>query len=188
MRIGARESAVAVRAPLHRRAHAVAVAEIDVVAHAELVAVVDGRRARHRQQQALHELDLRHVVVHQRREPTPDADVDAHARIRRVCLIHVVALAIGHHLERQLVVIPQEDRPLAIGRNVRCLLNDLDDRIAILLSDRHVHPRHQRKVVRHVALDRRSRSTRARPPATGSLPQAACGSRSARRWPPGSAE
>ena len=45
-RIGARKSAIAVRGPLHRRAHAVAIAEIDVVAHADLVAVIDDRRAR----------------------------------------------------------------------------------------------------------------------------------------------
>ena len=47
LRVGAREAGVAVRAPLHRRAHAVAVAEIDVVAHADLVAVVEDRRAGH---------------------------------------------------------------------------------------------------------------------------------------------
>ena len=42
--IAAREAGVAVGVPLHRRAYAVAVAEVDVVAHADLVAVVhDGR-------------------------------------------------------------------------------------------------------------------------------------------------
>ena len=29
--------------------------------------------------------------------------------------IHEVALAVGHHLERQLVVVAQEDRPLAVS-------------------------------------------------------------------------
>jgi hypothetical protein len=48
LRIGAREAGVAIDAPLHRRAHAVAVADVDVVAHADLVAVVDDRRARQR--------------------------------------------------------------------------------------------------------------------------------------------
>ncbi len=152
LRIGAREAAVAVGAPLHRRADAVAVAQVDVVAHAELVAVVDGRRSRHRQQQAVHELDLRGIVLHERREAASNADVDACARVGGVHLIHVVALFVGDHLERQLVVVAQEDRPLARRRNVGRLPQDLDDRVAVLLGDRHVHARHQRKVIRHVAL------------------------------------
>jgi len=45
-RIRAREAGVAVAAPLHRGADAVAVTEIDVVAHPDLVAVVDDRRSR----------------------------------------------------------------------------------------------------------------------------------------------
>ena len=59
LRIGARESGVAVGAPLHGRAHAVAVAEIDIVAHADLVAVVEHGRARQREQQRIHQLDAR---------------------------------------------------------------------------------------------------------------------------------
>ena len=46
VRVARREAGVAVGRPLHRRAHAVAVAEVDVVAHPDLVAVVDDRRAR----------------------------------------------------------------------------------------------------------------------------------------------
>ena len=45
LRVRPRKTGVAIRAPLHGRAHAVAVAEIDVVAHGDLVAVVDDRRA-----------------------------------------------------------------------------------------------------------------------------------------------
>ena len=63
LRVGPREAGVAVGAPLHRRAHAVAVAEVDVVAHADLVAVVDDRRARQREQQRVHQLDAAPVVV-----------------------------------------------------------------------------------------------------------------------------
>ena len=51
LRVGAGEAGVAVAAPLHRRAHAVAVAEEDVVAHADLVAVVEHRRAGQREEQ-----------------------------------------------------------------------------------------------------------------------------------------
>ena len=49
-RIGAREAAVTVGRPLHRRAHAVAIAKMDVVAHADLIAVVNHRGAGHREQ------------------------------------------------------------------------------------------------------------------------------------------
>ena len=118
-RIGAREAGVAVAGPLHRRADAVAVAEIDVVAHADLVAVVDDRRAGHRHQQAVQQLDARPAVLHQRREPAADADVDPHLRIGGVRLVHVVALLVGDHLERQLVVVAEEHRPLAVRRGCR---------------------------------------------------------------------
>jgi hypothetical protein len=151
LRIGAREAAVAVDRPLHRRAHAVAIAEVDVVAHPDLVAVIDDRRSRHREQQARHQFDLAPVVLHQRREPPPDADVDARARLGRVDATHERAFAIGHHLERHLVVVAQEDRPLAVLGNLRRLAHDVDDRVAILFGDRHEHARHQRKVERHVA-------------------------------------
>ena len=52
--IGARESSVAIRGPLHRRAHAVAIAKVEIVAHADLVAVIDDRRAWQRQEQRIH--------------------------------------------------------------------------------------------------------------------------------------
>ena len=64
--------------------------------------------------------------------------------------MHVVALFVGHHLERQLVVVPQEDRPLAGVRRSRRLRHDVDDRVAVLLLERHEDPRHQREVERHV--------------------------------------
>ena len=80
-RIAARKAGIAVRGPLHGRAHAVAVAEIDVVAHADFVAVVENRRAGKGEQQLVQQLDAAPVVIHQRREPAADADIDAHARI-----------------------------------------------------------------------------------------------------------
>ena len=70
--VGLGEAAVAVGRPLHRRAHRVAVAEIDVVAHQDLVAVVDDRAARQRQQQRVEQLGHAAVVVDQRGEPAAD--------------------------------------------------------------------------------------------------------------------
>ena len=150
-RIGAGEAAIAVRRPLHRRADAVAVAEIDVVAHADLVAVIDDRRARERQQQRVHQLDLAPVVVHQRRQPAADADIDAGAGIVGVGRPQIIALDVGDHFQRQLVVIAQEQRPLAAVGNVGRLAQDVGDRKAVFLRDRHVDARHQREVIGHVA-------------------------------------
>ncbi len=149
--IGAGEAAIAVRRPLHRRADAVAVAEIDIVAHPDLVAVIDDRRSRERQQQRVHQLDLAPVVVHQRRQPAADADIDAGAGIVGVGRPQIIALDVGDHFQRQLVVIAQEQRPLAAVRNVGRLAQDVGDRKAVLLRDRHVDARHQRKVIGHLA-------------------------------------
>ena len=50
LRVGAREAGIHVAAPLHRGAHPVAVTEVHVVAHPDLVAVVENRRAGEREQ------------------------------------------------------------------------------------------------------------------------------------------
>ena len=150
-RIGAGEATVAVYRPLHRRAHTVAVAEVDVVAHADLVAVVQRRRTGHRQQQAVEQLDASPVAPHQRRQSTADAEVDPRATVGGVVVPQVIAFVVGDHLQGQLIVVAQEDRPLAIGRNLRRLAQDVGDRKAVFLGDGHVHARHQREVERHVA-------------------------------------
>ncbi len=152
LRVRPREAGIEVGRPLHRRAHAVAVAEIIVVAHAELVAVIDDRRARHRHQQRVHQLDLAPVVLHQRRQPAPDAEIDARPAVLGIGAPQIVALAVGHHLQRQLVMVAQEDAPLAALWNVRGLADDVGDRVPVLLRQRHVHARHQRKVEAHMAL------------------------------------
>ena len=110
------EAGVAVGGPLHRGAHGVAVAEPDVVAHADLVAVVEDRRAGQGQQQGGEQLDLVAVVVQEGGEPAADADVGAHPRVLGVLRVHVVAFFVGDHFEGQLVVVAQEDAPLAAGR------------------------------------------------------------------------
>ncbi len=149
--IAAREAGVAVGGPLHGRAHAVAVAEIDVVAHADLVAVVENRRAGKAEQQRIEQLDAAAIVVDQRSQPAANAHVDAHARIGGVGEVHVVALVVGHHLERELVVIAQEETPLAVVGDGRRLRHDVGDGQAIFLAQRHVDARHERKVKSHVA-------------------------------------
>ena len=98
------------------------------------------------------QLDAAAAVLDERREAAADADVQPHLRIGRVDSVHVVALFVGDHLERQLVVVAQEQRPLAVLGDLRRLVQDLGDGVAVLLPQRHEHPRHQREVERHVAL------------------------------------
>jgi hypothetical protein len=152
LRVGGREAGVAVGTPLHRRADAVAIAQEDVVAHAQLVAVVEERRAGQREQQGVHQLDPPPVVAQQWRQPAADAEVDARLRVGSVDPVHVVALLVGDHLQRQLVVVAQEESPLGIVRDGRRLGEDVDDREAVLLPDGHEQARHDREVEGHVAL------------------------------------
>ena len=150
--VGAREARVAVGAPLERGTDAVTVSEVDVVAHADLVAVVEDGRPPEREEEPVHELDEPPVVAEERREAPPDPEVDPGLRVPGVHLVHVVALLVRHHLERELVVVPEERGPLARLGNLRRLLQDVQDRKTVLLLDRHEEPRHQREVERHVAL------------------------------------
>ena len=69
-----------------------------------------------REHEAVQQLDAAPVVLHQRRQAAADAEIEPHALVGGVVVPQIVALAVGHHLERQLVVIAQEDRPLAIRR------------------------------------------------------------------------
>ncbi len=152
VRVGVREAGVSVRAPLHRGAHAVPVAQVVVVAHADLVAVVDDRRAGQGHQEGVHQLDAAPVVAQQRRQPPADPQVDPRLRLGGVNPVHVVPVLVGHHLERELVVVAQEDRPLAGLGDRRGLLQDVDDREPVLHAHRHEQARHDREVERHVAL------------------------------------
>ena len=92
------------------------------------------------------------IIAQQRCQTAANAEIDPHLRIVGVDPIHVVALFVGDHLERQFVVIAQEDRPLARFRNRRGLLENVDDREPVFHAQRHEQPRHQRKMKRHVAL------------------------------------
>ena len=99
----------------------------------------------------MHQLDLVPAVVQERCEPPPDAEIDLHPRVLGVLLVHVVALVVRDHLERQLVVVAQEEPPLRVVRNRRRAIEDLVDRRRVLAPNRHEHARHHREVERHVA-------------------------------------
>ena len=109
-------------------------------------------RAGQRQEERGHQLDPPAVVAEQRREPAADAEVDAGARVLGVDPVHVVALLVRHHLERQLVVVAEEDGPLRGLGDRRGLAQDVDDRVAVLHPERHEQARHEREVEGHVAL------------------------------------
>ena len=73
------------------------------------------------------------------------------AAVGGVVVPQIIALAVGHHFERQLVMVAQEHRPLAVVRDIRRLAHDVGDRVPVLGRDRHVDARHQREMERHVA-------------------------------------
>jgi hypothetical protein len=73
----------------------------------------------------VHQLHLVAPVVQQRRQAAADAHVDLHARVLRVLPVHVVALLVGDHLEGQLVVVAQEEAPLADPGDLRRAVEDL---------------------------------------------------------------
>ena len=111
--IGPGEAGIPVARPLHRGPDAVPIAEVDVIAHADLVSVVQDRAARQREQQAMHQLDLVAAAVHERRQPAADSQVQPHPGVLGIFIVHIIAVIVGHHLEGQLVVIAQKQRPLA---------------------------------------------------------------------------
>ena len=152
LRIRLRETGVAVRAPLHRGAAAVAISEIKIVAHPDFVAVVKHRRSRHGEEKNIQQLDFAAVVCEQRREAAADTEIDPRRGIVRINAPHVIALLVRHHLERQLIVVAQEHGPLAVLGNRRRLVENIEDREPVLHLERHEHPRHQREMEIHVRL------------------------------------
>ena len=77
LRIRLRKTGIAIRAPLHRGAAAVAIAEIEIVAHPDLVAVIDDWRAGHGEEEDVQQLDFAPAVGQQRREAATNAEIDA---------------------------------------------------------------------------------------------------------------
>src|SRR3546814_445438 len=123
---------------------------MNVVAHADLVAVINHRRPRHRQQQRVQKLDAPVIAFKQRCQSPADAEVQACTLVGGVVVPQIVALLVGDHFQRRLVVVAQENHPLAVGGDVRCLAQDVGDRKTVFLGQRHVHAWHQREVERHV--------------------------------------
>ena len=150
LRIRPGKAGVAIGAPLHRRAATVPVAQINVVAHSDFVAIVNDWRARHGEEHGVKQLHFAPAVGEQRREPAANTEIDSRMRVVRVNAPHVIALLIGHHFEGKLVMIAQKHGPLAVLGNGRRLIENVDDRKPILHLQRHEHPRHEREMETHV--------------------------------------
>ena len=66
--------------------------------------------------------------------------------------IHVVALFIGDHFERQFVVIAKKKCPLASLVNRRRLRQDVDNGESVFHPQCHEHARHHREMESHMTL------------------------------------
>mgnify|MGYP000143128428 CR=1 FL=1 len=76
------------------------------------------------------------VAFEQRRQPPPDAEIEAGPPVGRVGLPEIVPFRIRHHLEGQLVMVAQEDCPLALVGDLRRLPHDIGDGKPILARQR----------------------------------------------------
>ena len=150
--VGPAEPAVAVGGPLHGRAHRVAVTQVEVVPHLDLVPVVEDRASGQGEQQVVEELGQPAVPVEERGQPPADAHVPLHPGILGVLGEQVVPLLLGDLLQGQLVVVAQEDGPLGAARGLGGLGQNFGDRVALLPPDGGEQPRHQGEVEAQVAL------------------------------------
>ena len=62
-------------------------------------------------------LDPPPIVSDERRQTPADAEIEPRLRIQAVRQIHVIPLVVGHHLEGELVMVAQKQRPLAAVRD-----------------------------------------------------------------------
>ena len=83
-------------------------------------------------------------------EASSNPDVSSHRVFRCVVLPHVFPLVVAHHLERQFVVVPQEDAPSTpigdLGRSIK----NVDHDPGISPSQGEEEPWHQGEVIGHV--------------------------------------
>src|SRR4029079_19583553 len=78
-RVCTRKPRVADGGPLHRRSSAISISEKRVVAHPDLVSVVDDGGARQRKQERVHQLDTPPVAVPQWGKAAANPEIDPQA-------------------------------------------------------------------------------------------------------------
>ena len=112
-----REAAVAAGAPLHRRAHRHPAADVEVLAHPDLLAVEEHGGAGQGEEQAVDHPDAPRVAVEHRRQPADQAAaVHLHPLLRAEGVEHLVALLRRQLVEGELVMVAHEVGPLDVGR------------------------------------------------------------------------
>src|SRR5579859_3510660 len=74
-RIGRRKPSVPTPTPLHRRPYSVAISQVNVVSHADLVSVINDGSTGQRKQHAIHQFDAPPVVVEQGSQSPPYAEI-----------------------------------------------------------------------------------------------------------------
>ena len=150
---GVGEPSVAGVTPLHRRAHGVAPLGGELLAHADLLAVEEHGRAGEGEQEAVGHPDAARVAVEHRRQPSAEpAAVDLHVGLGTEGLEHLGALLVGELVERQLVVVPHEGRPLAGRRERRPRRERLGERARVGPGHRQVELLHPDEVEEHLQL------------------------------------
>ena len=78
--------------------------------------------------------------------------LDAHPRVVGVPAVHRLAVLLGHHLQRELVVVAQEHAPAGALGDVRGLGEHPHELVRLLRPQRVEDARHDREVEGHVAL------------------------------------
>ncbi len=148
-----REPAVRLVGPLHRRAHAEAPLDREVLPHPDLLAVEQHRRAGQREREAVDHPDRLLVAVEHRRQPPAQPAAE---QLQRLVGPEggedLLALGLRELVERQLVVVAHEAPPLAVGGDLRRLAQRLAQRRRVAAREREVHRLHADEVEQHVQL------------------------------------
>src|SRR5215831_11182011 len=111
------EAAMWLVGPLHGHARTIALRKLQIVAHAELVAVAENRRAWQRKHQAVGELQPPAVAIEHWSEPsTNTAVVKLHLALRSERRKHLLPLPFAESAQVELVMIAQKHAPLRRSR------------------------------------------------------------------------
>ena len=94
---------------LTRRASAIALGQIEIISHANLVAIADHRRSGEGEHEAVGELDAPPIAIEHGHEPASDAAmIELHLLFRSEAFEYALALLLGQAAEIKLVVIAQK--------------------------------------------------------------------------------
>src|SRR5262249_27516707 len=106
------EAAMRLSRPLHRRATADPLRKLQIVAHAELIAITEHRRSRQREHEAVGKLDPAPVAAEHGRQPTANAPVvELSVGVRTERVEHGLALRFAGTAKVELVMNSQENGP-----------------------------------------------------------------------------